>query len=379
MTSTTGAPLRLHIGCGPGRLEGWVNIDRLPFASVDRVADVTRGIPFRDAAAIYAEHFLEHLALDDAVAFLREAHRALAPGGHLRLSTPNLDWVVASQYGPEHLAAGAGDAALHLNRGFHGWSHRFLWNRALLGEALAACGFESIAWCRWGESAVEGLRGIERHETYRDTELLPHVLIVEARKGAYDATRFAALRRRLETEFLDFVRPPRYRIDATRSRVWSQVRAPGRLGRLAGPQRVAATAIAGQVVWRPEALEESTVELELPPAPLAIEPPAARLPALLPLAFVRRLAARHQAVWRAVTAGATVVMAAAQMSAVDESRVRMRVTLRLGAALRTAETDAAIIVEGGLWQARGRLVLEAGAGGPLAVEYDLVAVAAAPT
>lgn len=371
-------PLRLHIGCGPERLAGWVNIDRLPFPGVDRVADVTRGIPFRDAAAIYAEHFLEHLALDDAVAFLREAHRALAPGGHFRLSTPNLDWVIASHYGPQHLAAGAGDAALRLNRAFHGWSHRFLWNRTLLGEALAACGFESLVWCRWGESAVEGLRGIERHETYPDDERLPHVLIVEARKGEHDPARFAALLRRLEAEFLHFVRPPRYDIASARSRVWSHVEAPGRLGRLAGKQRLAATAIAGHVVWRPEALDESTLEVELPSAPLAIEAPW-RFPALWPPALVKRLAARHQAMWHAVTAGAPVVVGATEMTPIDESRVRMQATMRVGDATWTAETDAAVTVEGDLWQARGRLVLDARAGGPLTVEYDLVAVASAPT
>jgi membrane protein implicated in regulation of membrane protease activity len=84
-------------------------------------------------------------------------------------------------------------------------------------------------------------------------------------------------------------------------------------------------------------------------------------------------------VWHAVTAGAPVVVGATEMTPIDESRVRMRATVRVGAATWTAETDAAVTVEGDLWKARGRLDLDAGAGGPLTVEYDLVAVASAPT
>ena len=34
--------------------------------------------------------FLEHVSFPEAVAFLREAKRLLAPGGTLRLSTPDL-------------------------------------------------------------------------------------------------------------------------------------------------------------------------------------------------------------------------------------------------------------------------------------------------
>src|SRR5688500_867712 len=156
-----GGPMRLHVGSGPARLDGWLNVDRQDLPEVDLVADVTAGLPVGDgeAEAVFAEHFLEHLALDDAVASLRETHRGRAPGGWLRLTPPNLDWVVATHY--VHLEDPLGKA-LGLNLGFHGWSHRFLWNQALLGEAIAACGFEAIAWRRPGESGVPFLRELER-------------------------------------------------------------------------------------------------------------------------------------------------------------------------------------------------------------------------
>ena len=53
----------------------------------------------------------------------------------------------------------------------------------LLGDALEACGFRDLAWCRYGESARAVFRGLEHHDTYEDRPDLPHVLIVEAEKA----------------------------------------------------------------------------------------------------------------------------------------------------------------------------------------------------
>ena len=62
-------PLHLHIGAGSQRLEGWVNVDIRPFPGVDVVADVTRGLDFTDVDAVFAEHFLEHLAFNSTLNF----------------------------------------------------------------------------------------------------------------------------------------------------------------------------------------------------------------------------------------------------------------------------------------------------------------------
>jgi predicted SAM-dependent methyltransferase len=201
--STSAEPLRLHVGSGRRRLEGWINFDIQLLPGVDVVADVSHGLLFSDVEAVYAEHFLEHLPLDAAVDFLAECHRALVPGGYLRLSTPNLDWVWASHYriaGPEEERR---RWALVLNRAFHGWRHRFLWNRELLAQALAASGFVDARWCRYGESARPEFRGLEGHETYVDTPELPHVIVVEAVRGEPRPGELAAFRRRIAEEFLN--------------------------------------------------------------------------------------------------------------------------------------------------------------------------------
>ena len=163
-------------------MEGWVNVDNQPYPGVDSVLDVTLGVPFENVERIFAEHFIEHLSLDDARNFLRECRRVLADDGILRLSTPNLDWVWSTHYHPELWPTEADpvDECFSLNRAFRGWGHQFLFNRQTLEAMLRDVGFATVTWCRYGESGHDELRGIERHETWVDTPELPHVLVVEA-------------------------------------------------------------------------------------------------------------------------------------------------------------------------------------------------------
>ena len=196
---------RLHLGCGTVILPGWINIDAQAFPYVDRVLDVRRGLPFEDVEVIFSEHFLEHFDLDDGLALLRECRRVLREDGVLRLTTPNLDWVWATSYATRwraesptratidasewpHDASAARDC-LALNRAFRAWGHRFLYNRAMLEEALRSAGFARIEWCAYGESAHEALRNLERHEQSPDTPALPHLLIVEASGCADQASQ----------------------------------------------------------------------------------------------------------------------------------------------------------------------------------------------
>jgi predicted SAM-dependent methyltransferase len=175
-------PLRLHIGCGRESLQGWVNIDNQQLPGVDRVLDIRDGLPFRDAQAIFAEHFLEHLTLDEALLFLRDCRRSLADEGILRLSTPNLDWVYLTNYrvDPSRTDLDGTQLCLNFNRAFHGWGHRFLFNAPMLSAALRSVGFATLRYCRYGESAVPFLSNLERHEKSHDVPELPHVLVVEA-------------------------------------------------------------------------------------------------------------------------------------------------------------------------------------------------------
>lgn len=177
------ASVRLHLGCGQYPIAGWVNIDVQALPGVDRVLDVRDGLPFENVAAIFGEHFLEHLDVDEGLACLVECRRALASDGILRISTPNLDWVFLTHYRHGRWPADqdAVSDCFQLNRAFHGWGHRFLYNRPALEGILRTAGFAEISWHRYGESDVPELAGLERHEKSADSPELPHVLIAQAR------------------------------------------------------------------------------------------------------------------------------------------------------------------------------------------------------
>lgn len=93
MTSTLDPlPRRVNLGCGFDRRDGYLNVDFQDFHDPDLVADV------RDLSALPDSYFdevmaidvLEHLPRGDTEIALREWHRILAPGGTLRLQTPDI-------------------------------------------------------------------------------------------------------------------------------------------------------------------------------------------------------------------------------------------------------------------------------------------------
>jgi SAM-dependent methyltransferase len=173
---------KLHIGCGDVALPGWVNIDLAPYPAVDLVHDVTKPLPFENCSFIFAEHFIEHLSLQDGLRFLQHCRRALADNGVLRLTTPNLDWVWKTHYHPDQWSSAedATNDCLQLNRAFYGWGHRFLFNWQTLDLLLRQAGFATTVQCSRGISDHVELQNLERHEEYPDTPDLPHVLVVEA-------------------------------------------------------------------------------------------------------------------------------------------------------------------------------------------------------
>lgn len=174
--------MKLHIGSGPLALAGWTNVDVAAYEGVDVVLDVRERWPFSEVEFIFAEHFLEHLTLAEGLAFLRECRRVLRDDGVLRLSTPNLEWVWLTHYKPpselsiEEQLVGC----LEINRAFHGWGHRFLYNARTLELALQAAGFANVALREYGQSEVEALRGLERHERHADVPGAPSVVVMEA-------------------------------------------------------------------------------------------------------------------------------------------------------------------------------------------------------
>lgn len=69
-------------------MEGYVNIDFVAMANVDKVMDLNKKWDVEDNSveAIYASHLIEHL--DSAAFFMQEAHRVLQKGGKMLIRVP---------------------------------------------------------------------------------------------------------------------------------------------------------------------------------------------------------------------------------------------------------------------------------------------------
>src|SRR3990167_759699 len=83
--------MKLHLGCGTKRLEGWVNIDSVAECRPDVVHDISRPLPYGDQTAdeVLAEDLLEHF--DKYVRFLvfYQWVRVLRVGGKITIQVPN--------------------------------------------------------------------------------------------------------------------------------------------------------------------------------------------------------------------------------------------------------------------------------------------------
>ncbi|KAA9133387.1 hypothetical protein F3N42_03295 [Marinihelvus fidelis] len=198
---------KIHVGCGPHNLlEGWTNVDIRSFKGVDQVLDVTKEWPFEDVDFVYGEHFIEHLALEDAIAFLRNAGHSLRDGGTIRLTTPNLEWVMLSHY-PLAREFASDERVMHVlrtNRAFHGWGHQFLYDHDFLEYLFDQLGYTDIRFEDYGCSRHAELCDIERHGKYSKGSGVPNLLIIEATRSRDIEINPAAMEL-FQTEFLRHV------------------------------------------------------------------------------------------------------------------------------------------------------------------------------
>jgi hypothetical protein len=96
--------LRLDLGCGPNKREGFHGVDATAFVGVDTVCDLTKTPwpwPDNSVAEAHASHFVEHLTAWQRVAFWNELYRVLVPNGTAQIIVPH--WASCRAYGdPTH-------------------------------------------------------------------------------------------------------------------------------------------------------------------------------------------------------------------------------------------------------------------------------------
>lgn len=167
---------RLHIGAGPQRIEGWLDTDLI---SGTIYLDLSRRLPFEDGVFTYAfgEHVIEHLGQAVGAGLLRELRRVLRPGGVLRLTTPDLQKIIAiyEDRNPvigregyvKFLAQETGKRYDRPGQMFNDytrlWGHQWIYDEQDLTDTLCEAGFREVSRHETGESDRPALQGLERH------------------------------------------------------------------------------------------------------------------------------------------------------------------------------------------------------------------------
>ena len=199
VTPIAGGPdgrVKVNLGCGLAVAKGWINVDaslnaliaswpavfhrvlyRLSGANryyslSDYCAllqhhtyvhrDLSYGLPFPDHSAdfLYCSHFLEHLSRPDARRLLRESYRVLKSGGTLRICVPDLAYALSLYE--------KGDAKTMLANYFFVEDldssmarHRYMYDYALLEEALRDSGFSSVTRRKYREGTTPDLETLD--------------------------------------------------------------------------------------------------------------------------------------------------------------------------------------------------------------------------
>lgn len=152
--------LRLHLGSGTHRLDGWVNVDLLGMPA-DLRWNVTRPLPFPDgsARAVFLEHVLEHFPLGAGLDLLKECRRLLGTGGIVRAGVPDFGRYITSYAGDqaflERERPGRPTPLLAVAEVALGHGHRSVWDAETLELALAETGFADVRRREFGESDLD--------------------------------------------------------------------------------------------------------------------------------------------------------------------------------------------------------------------------------
>lgn len=164
--------LLLNVASGPFLVAGFVNLELRPYHAEVFRWDCRRSLPVADGSCrgIRIEHFVEHLdPRDELPPLLRDCHRALAPGGVLRIIVPDTArylraYVDGGRRGfdaldvPDPFPSDLPSRLDVVNHVFHQWhEHRWAYDLENLSWRLRDAGFDEIAVSRFRESRLPAL------------------------------------------------------------------------------------------------------------------------------------------------------------------------------------------------------------------------------
>ncbi len=209
--------IKLNLGCGAVRPDGWINADSSLNANLQRIPVIGKMVnrffntveydnsnvvymnvnkpwsAYKDNSVdiVYSSHMFEHLSLKSSELYLKESFRCLKPGGVIRIAIPDL-YKISKKYITEY-EAGIENPSDHIMRainmhreGIYGsnigilkkmvleWQgyphqHKFMYDEKSLKDRIKQVGFVDILSLEYGVSHY--IRDIKDVEGKRESFL----------------------------------------------------------------------------------------------------------------------------------------------------------------------------------------------------------------
>ena len=171
--------IKLHLGCGRNILDGWINTDynTAKFGGSEYL-DVTIKFPYNNNSVdyIFSEHMIEHITYHEGKFMLEESFRVLKSGGKIRISTPDLKFLINLytdnktdlqkkyiDYSVNHSSynVSIGTDTFIINNFVRDWGHIFIYDKKILKTLLESIGFTDVKSYLITESEDENLKNLE--------------------------------------------------------------------------------------------------------------------------------------------------------------------------------------------------------------------------
>lgn len=191
---------KLHLGCGKNIIPGWVNSDLYPKSQNILHLDASRRFPLNNGScsAVFSEHMIEHITYPAALNLALESFRVLQPGGILRVSTPDLRFLLnlfaenPSQQSNSYIdfEIERNKAAIVreegptfvLNHFVRAWDHLFIHTEETLVALMERVGFVNIVKHDLNKSSVAELENLENEGRLPEGFLRLQTITIEGTK-----------------------------------------------------------------------------------------------------------------------------------------------------------------------------------------------------
>ena len=193
------AQKKLQIGCQDHPMKGWLNADINPLHEEIILMDATKPFPLPNDTFefIFSEHMIEHIGFQEGLAMMKECYRVMKTGGVIRLSTPNIKFLIElynepkSETQKKYLDFSKRYFSdnrpildtIIINNFFRDWGHQFIHDFKTLEYILAQAGFKNVKQCEVYKSEYAVLQNLEKHALELGEEFNQlESIVVEAEK-----------------------------------------------------------------------------------------------------------------------------------------------------------------------------------------------------